>query len=555
MSKAELELGAGIRLALSQDGQSITAHYVPPTDKAPITDAWVRQALAAAGYGAWAVLADGVARLLTAYNLGTAAGQEDVARRVDAQCTVQLARDHMSASVTTTRAMGGAPLTRDRILRALRDAGITHGVIEEEIEAVLGRPEVSGHVVARGLPPRAGEDARFEPLVHADGEHAPLRREDGTVDYRATTLIPIVEAGQALMRRIPPTSGKAGHDVLGRVLPARGGRDRSFSGNLKGTRIDPGKPDLLVADWPGIPRFSAAGVTVEPSLMLDAVDLTTGNIRFDGSITVRGDIVSGMRVELTGDLAVHGVIEAADVSAGGNVVVNGGIIGQDVEAGAAETLAADAYTIRAGGLVQARHVENARIEARDIEIQDSVAHSMLRASGTITVGRGTRKGHLIGGTAHAVSGIRVAVLGSPNASHTHVVVGLPAAVYERPEAIAGELAERREEFDKFMLLMTSVEQQPEAVRRTLLARGEATMAEMEAQITALEQELAAVNAQISEANQKTIVVERRVYAGVMVVLGGRRYRVVHDAGPGSFRIDPAEPATVTYAPPEPAPRA
>ena len=60
---------------------------------------------------------------------------------------------------------------------------------------------------------------------------------------------------------------------------------------------------------------------VNPVVEVDAVDLTTGNINFEGSLQVRGDISATMEVRVTGDVVVNGTMEAALVEAGGNVTV------------------------------------------------------------------------------------------------------------------------------------------------------------------------------------------------------------------------------------------
>jgi uncharacterized protein (DUF342 family) len=86
----------------------------------------------------------------------------------------------------------------------------------------------------------------------------------GQVDYRDLGDILVVHVGDALMRRHPPTPGQAGRTLTGELLPAREGKSVMFGGNLPGTQMNAGDPDILEAAITGQPVEVRGGMMVEP---------------------------------------------------------------------------------------------------------------------------------------------------------------------------------------------------------------------------------------------------------------------------------------------------
>jgi uncharacterized protein (DUF342 family) len=68
-------------------------------------------------------------------------------------------------------------------------------------------------------------------------------------------------------------------------------------------------------------------VAVEATLTIPRVDLNSGNVYFEGRIVVTGDVIAGMKVRSDSEVIIHGVVEAAEIEAKGDIVVKGGVIG------------------------------------------------------------------------------------------------------------------------------------------------------------------------------------------------------------------------------------
>ncbi|MDP2265506.1 MAG: FapA family protein, partial [Thiobacillus sp.] len=161
------------------------------------------------------------------------------------------------------------------------------------------------------------------------------------------------------------------------------------------------------------------GVLVEQVVRIQSVNMASGNISFDGSVYVDGDVLTGMQVHVTGDIVVSGVVDGGILEAGGNIQVEGGIIAH--------------ARVRAAGSVSARFVENSQVYAGTaIAIDDMVLQSELQALNQIAVGiKSPQRGRLIGGSARAMMLVRTPMLGADVGSLTTVQVGVNPELEER----------------------------------------------------------------------------------------------------------------------------
>ena len=67
---------------------------------------------------------------------------------------------------------------------------------------------------------------------------------------------------------------------------------------------------------------------VDDVLLVQDVDLKVGNLRYEGSVYVLGDIRNNMSLECAGDIVVNGFVEAARIHCEGDLIVRHGIIAE-----------------------------------------------------------------------------------------------------------------------------------------------------------------------------------------------------------------------------------
>lgn len=391
----------------------------PVPGRAPVDAAQLRALLEERGFGACAIDDVALASAASMCNSQTEPLGVQVAVRKDAVLALQVAADGMQATLGLTAACGGAPATVPAVLQLLSRFGVAAGIDHALIARICADGQTTEQVVATGTPARDGVDARFEPLVPKIVDRAPKLDSNGHIDYREHGEIPVVQAGVPLMRRIPAVPGVDGITVLGRTLAARKGRDIPFSRKIQGAQVSPEDPDLLVSTVSGQPVLSRDGVDVEGVLRLREVNMASGNIHFDGTVHVSGDVVQGMKVDATGDILVDGLVDGGHLDAGGNLTIKGGVIGHG--------------SVHAAGTLQVRFAQGATLQAGAlIVVADMAMDSVLQSDQQILIGTGAgARGRLIGGMASAGLLLRVPWLGTPKSALAKITLGANASLDAR----------------------------------------------------------------------------------------------------------------------------
>ncbi|GAI26403.1 unnamed protein product, partial [marine sediment metagenome] len=223
-----------------------------------------------------------------------------------------------------------AILTVNDARKALKDKGVVNGVLENELERVFRESLFDEDIlVASGTPPKHGENATIDFYFETELEFKLREDKDGRIDYHETSVLVNVRKGDQLCRRTPPTEGRPGRSVTDKEIPPKEGKDRVVPDGPN-TEFAPNDPDLLIASTNGCVSLDRTKlVEVKPRLVIKGnVDYSTGNIKFIGSLIIAKDVKSGFKVNVSGDLEVGGVVEDAEVEAGGNALIKKGFIGR-----------------------------------------------------------------------------------------------------------------------------------------------------------------------------------------------------------------------------------
>lgn len=513
-----------LRFELEPVGGHLVAHFDPAGEPPGAPDR--ERLLAAIAEAGWSALhrnEEAIERFLTLAAAAKAPVQLEIAERRDAHCEIAVAADAMSAMLSLTPAYGGAPATREDVARELRRAEVVTGLIEPEIEAALALGVAHRRVIARGRAPQPGRPAEFRSLVPEMRQRGPSVNERGIADYRELGTLVIVHPGDPLMRRIPATPGVAGEDVHGLVVPAVAGDDSGFSAAISGASPSVEDSDLLLADIAGQPVAIKHGVCVQPTITVPGVDLGSGNIDFDGTVNVKGDVAPGMHVRATGDVFVTGTVEAAQIEAGGDITVAAGAM---------------KARLAAGGAVGVMFCENAVISAgSELRIGEVSLHSDLTADARIVIGKpGGRRSQLIGGIARTSALLQVGILGSSAGVHTHVEVGYHPQEHAQFAALQAEVGRSEARLESLQQVLAYTETLTDARHREIRERALHTLAVTEQAHVELLDRLAEAQAHLTLSENPRIVVGQAVHAGVDLRLGIKTLKVQDDGGPGAFQL-------------------
>ncbi|AOB33785.1 hypothetical protein AKI39_16255 [Bordetella sp. H567] len=454
---------------------------------------------------------------------------------VDGAFELEITEDKLQVYLTMHAPKGGRSVQLGDVRAALAQHGIVYGVNEEALLQTVEGGNAEGALIASGIPPKDGMPTRFESLLsrHAEGDVD----ENALVDYRSMGNLVLVKAGMPLMRRTPGTAGTDGIDVYGNPAPAPAPEDLPYDDNLTGIVRDANDPDVLVAAIDGAPSVLPCGVSVNPVVEVDAVNLNSGNINFEGTLQVRGDVTTGMSVKVTGDVLVSGTVEAAHIDAGGNVVVKGGILGAAEGATTADP-AARLAQVTARGSVKARFIGNATINAgKDVQVESEIRQSDVNAGDTVTVGaKGSTQGNISGGQVRALRGVRAATLGTMAGVKTIIQVGINPHAQAQKEALQRTRKRLQEEKGKLEQLLIFLQKHPEKASNGIGERAVQTHTKLIKDLAGVDARERRLTAESSVAEDAVIHASRKIHGGVELQVVNRRESITEDLPAGTAKL-------------------
>jgi uncharacterized protein (DUF342 family) len=422
-----------------------------------------------------------------------------------------VSKDKLSASISMAEPAGFAPPVSARDIEALLAAGgVVHGVDRAAIERFAKRPVFDMDVVvAEGRAPEPGMDGTVEYLLEYHEKAEPEVLPDGRVDYKNMNVIQIVKQGQHLCVIHPPQDGVPGMTVTGDEVPAKAGKPARAPKGRNTQLSEDGM--ILSATIDG--RFMRNGPNVDilPEFTVEKdVDNSTGNIRFVGNVNIRGNVLAGFTVQCGGNLEVSGMVEKANLTAGGDIIMHGGSNGQG------------SGTLKAGGNIFAKYVENCIVSAGGKITAECVMHSTVRAgAGLELLGR---KGLLVGGNARCREYVKAVTIGSPFTTATEVEVGNDPSLNERLKEIRAESSGIEQELKKArqaLVMLSKLESvgalTPE--KEIVYKRTQEIVQEREERQAKLKAEKQGIDAVIRETGRGYVRASNCLYPGVKVTIG------------------------------------
>ena len=533
---------SGLTLKLSDDGRQLLASFQPSQPLVGEADQSLLRGELAEHFPGLFIFEQLLPELIKKIRAGEAF-EMAVGEVRDGEVGVHLDASKMAAYLSISPPFGGAPVTREQVVGAIKANGVVFGLDNEAIEQAIQAGHAENLLIAKGRQPVHGEDGRLENLIPSMKERRPRLDEHGQADYRNLGEVLVVHSGETLVRRISATPGEAGETVLGQVIPATAGKEVVFAHGLTGVAPDADDPDVLVAVITGQPVQVKDGVIVEPTYAAARVDLSTGNIVFDGTVKVQGDVQAGMTIRATGDIHIAGTVEAATqggaaLEAGGDIVVQGGVIGR-VDSGDGES---EASRIHCKGSFTARFVQNVQIFAEDsIYVEDTAMQSELSAGNKVVVGKnGTGKGRIIGGQVQAALLVKAQVIGSPSMTRTVVEVGFHPKMNDRLRQLASEHEEWGKKLGDVQRVLAFAKLNPGRLSEEVLQKAEKTLVAAQARIAALQDEHDVLKGQLKLSDKGRVVVEKALYEGVEVMSGGLHFKAIAERGAGMFCLREGE---------------
>ncbi|MBS1255259.1 MAG: hypothetical protein MAG581_01059 [Deltaproteobacteria bacterium] len=220
------------------------------------------------------------------------------------------------------------PLTLERVLAALREKNVHQGIDREYIEKIItDRIYYEPALAASGKSPVNGANGHPE-LLFLPEKFRPS--SDTTVSLRELPVLQKVTEGQELVRVEQATMGEDGYTITGRLITATSGKQfrirpgRNTRFNAEGTHI--------IATKEGVVCLGNDSISVEKIKYMDKVDATIGRVRFDGIVSIRGNVSDRCSVEAV-RIEIGGSVGKAQLRSLGDIRVTQGLKGAIVQCG------------------------------------------------------------------------------------------------------------------------------------------------------------------------------------------------------------------------------
>lgn len=302
----------------------------------------------------------------------------------------------------------GKPVAQEEVLSAIREAGIKKGVDYAAVKAVCdGTTSDDVVTLARGVAPQAGADGWYEYFFDTEVKVNPMLLEDGSVDYQHVKWFELVKKGQKVAVYHKAQDGMPGYTIKGESLAAKKGKEKPVLTGSGFEILEDKKTYIASVD--GKIELKDNKLVISNILIVDDVTSVTGNIDFNGSVYVRGNVGQGVSIHATGDVLVDGYTEASVIEAGGDIILKKG------------NNASGRGFLRANGDVMGMFFESARVWAGGKVRANYCLQSEIQAGNRIEISG--RNGVLAGGLAQAQNLIQATHIGNEVGLSTRLVLG------------------------------------------------------------------------------------------------------------------------------------
>lgn len=425
---------------------------------------------------------------------------------------VEVSKDEMVGCIVVSPPSGsGSEASKEMIRRALNSQGVVEACYDDEkITAFVDHPVYNEPFeVAAAIQPVDGHDAYIQYNFETDPKKLkPKISETGQINYKEQNQIQNVIAEQPLAQKIPAERGKGGKTLFGRYLEAKNGKDIQIQ---LGANVKLDTDGVTIkAEIDGEVMLVNGKVSVHPVKYLDAVNVKTGDIKFVGTVIIKGSVEEGYKVEAT-NIEVNGIVDKSRLEATGNIIVRQGIFGKGEG------------VVKAGKSLWAKFINDTTVEVEEnVIVYDSIVNSNITAMKNIVV-RG-KKAQIIGGHLLATEEICAKKVGSPGGgTETILEVGIDPRAKKRLEELQTMQAKSTKEYENCDLDIQTLEQQKK-LRKKLPQEKEEKLQSLKERCAQISTELEEMTKEINSIQSHLrdlkavgkVKVESNVYAGVKV---------------------------------------
>lgn len=226
------------------------------------------------------------------------------------------------------------PFTLQKLQHTLKKNEVVYGIDQQALVNLLEKPSDAKILIACGKKPKPGVDESINVLIDTKKDLRPQILPDGRVDFKQKRIAS-VDMGEVLAIKIPGQPGESGIGVDGKTIAAPEYNKIELNAD-SGTMLQQ-NGFAVIALESGLPSMSITKnvwtFQVIPLLEYDEVNLSTGNVEFNGNLKINKDVVEGMSVLGTGNVDIGGSVYGAKVIALGSLSISKNVLSSFINAG------------------------------------------------------------------------------------------------------------------------------------------------------------------------------------------------------------------------------
>jgi uncharacterized protein (DUF342 family) len=429
---------------------------------------------------------------------------------------------------------GLLPTEKD-IHYVLQSSHVVYGIDEASLREIAsglnnGKIPEEKITIAQGTAPVNGQNGKLTYHFNTQTSLKPKQNPDGSVDYKSVDIVISVNKGDKLVTLEPPEKGIPGKNLYGDLLQCMDGVPAKLPIGPH-TEVDPQNRDTLIASTGGIVRVVGPAVEVCEGFIINGnVDFSTGNVKYDHSVIVTGDVKSSFDIECGGDLQISGTIEDSNLKVGGNVLCRFGFCGQGKG------------LIDAKGDVNLGFMKNQTIRSKkNVNIARESLNSTIFAKETIQIHGNPLS--VAGGYLTASESITVNSIGNHSGIKTLCEVGFDFTLGEDLRALEMHLTELLQNQTKISENIKKIDKTL-SFQRTLSIKDQAMRAKLKESLTKYDQQIQALELRKKIIEKKMynfekvfIKFERAAFPGTIFKFGERHFLVKEEIhGPKMVRL-------------------
>ena len=359
---------------------------------------------------------------------------KDLISEIDESYVLRSSSDKMTLTARFyPPSLKGRRLPAAEIMNDLAFKGVKFGIKEDVIEKFVKEPRYCEDIViAEGQPVVQGEHARIEYYFETELSTKPALSEDGSVDFFNLKTFTQCKQGDVLAKLFPAKPGIPGTTVFGEPIKPLDVKKAVIKYGRNLSLSEDGR--ILTADISGHVSLVEDKVFLSDVMELDNVNTSTGNIEYEGSVVILGNVVENFSVKAKGTIEVRGVVEGAYLESESDIIIARGMNGMGKG------------VLKAGNNVIAKFLENADVTAGGYVATDSILHCNVSAGTEITVSG--KRGFITGGHVTARNLVSVKTLGSDMGADTIVEVGIDPKIKARIQEIQKKVQENKKALEQ-----------------------------------------------------------------------------------------------------------